>query len=235
MATEARSWAVVPAAGLGERMGAGIPKQYLELGSSTVIQHTLDVLLGHPAIAGVVVALAPTDRWWQSLLLDHDKPVITTSGGASRPESVLNALERLRLVAKTDDYVLVHDAARPCLRPGDVDRLIARASEASDGAFLGVRASDTLHRSEGNLRVDASIDRSDVWQAQTPQMFSLMKLIAALTSALDKGEIVTDEVSAMLFAGFHPAIVEGHRDNIKITQPEDMALAEYFLKAQHRL
>lgn len=235
MGAELGIWGVVPAAGLGERMGAGIPKQYLQIGGASVIQHTLEALLGHPAVTGVVVALAPADNWWQSLMLNFDKPLITTTGGASRPESVLNALERLRLVAKPQDLVMVHDAARPCVREEDLDHLIEIASKGNGGGFLATRASDTLHRSDDHLHAVASVDRSTIWQAQTPQMFRFSTLLEALGAALERGEKVTDEVSAMLAAGHQPAIVEGHRDNLKITLPEDMILAEGFLKAQHRL
>jgi len=233
--TPARYWAVVPAAGIGRRMRSDRPKQYLQLGRQTVIEHSLEVLLGHPSIAGAVVALAPDDPYWPALHPRYDKSLVTVTGGSERSESVLNAVSALVAAeGGADAWALVHDAARPCLRAVDLARLIEGAGTDPDGALLALPVRDTLKRGDPEGRVTATVDRTDLWHALTPQLFAAGALSAALTAALQSNEPITDDASAMERAGHSPRLIEGHSDNIKITRPADLELAELSLRAQRR-
>jgi len=227
-------WAVIPAAGIGKRMGSEIPKQYLELNGKAIILHTLDRLLQHPAIQGAVVALSRHDGWWEHLPLRCDKPVITVEGGIERCHSVLNALYELANRAEDEDWVLVHDAARPCLLPADLDNLINTLQDDEVGGLLGLPVRDTMKRAESNNRVVDTVEREGLWHALTPQMFRLGSLRSALENALEAKQFVTDEASAMEHAGFQPLLVEGSATNIKITRPEDLALAGFYLQQQEQ-
>lgn len=229
-----RFWAVVPAAGVGARMRAQVPKQYLPLHGKTVIEHTLERLCAHPAIDGLVVALSERDRYWAGLGWTCDKTFLRAPGGAERCHTVLNALDVLADVAAPEDWVLVHDAARPCLRGEDIDRLIRELETHPVGGLLAVPVRDTMKCADAGGSVDATLDRSNLWHALTPQMFRLELLRSALRSAIESGELVTDESAAVERLGLSPRLVEGHADNIKITRPEDLALAEFFLRAQAR-
>ncbi len=228
-------WAVIPAAGVGRRMGGGLPKQYLELLGRPVIAWTLERLLAHPRVSGAVVALAPEDPYWGGVEPGTEKPVYRADGGAERSESVLAALRRLARLAGAEDRVLVHDAVRPCLGADELDRLLAEGGEAADGALLATPVRDTLKRGEagqGGPAVAATVDRSELWQAQTPQLFPLGRLTAALEEALAAGEAVTDEAQAVERHGGRPRLVSGDPANLKITQPADLALAAAILRAQ---
>ena len=218
--------AIVPAAGIGSRMGADCPKQYLTLAGKTILEHTLGCLLSHPAIARVIVALAPHDEWFEQLAVAADPRVLRVEGGIERAYSVLNALH----VAE-GKWVLVHDAARPCLTQGDLDALIASAM-ACDGAILGSRVRDTMKRTDGAGNIVATVEREQLWHALTPQMFPTGTLKRALEEGLALGALITDEASAMERAGFTVKMVEGRADNIKVTRPEDLSLAELFLQQQ---
>lgn len=218
--------AIVPAAGIGSRMGAECPKQYLSLAGKCILEHTLERLLSHPAIARVIVALAPHDRWFETLAVAADPRVWRVEGGSERAWSVLNGLH----VAQ-GEWVLVHDAARPCLTHGDLDRLIATAM-ACDGAILGSRVRDTMKRTDAAGNILATVDREQLWHALTPQMFPTGPLRRALEEGLALGAAITDEASAMERAGFAVRMVEGRADNIKVTRPEDLSLAELYLQQQ---
>ncbi len=224
-------WALVPAAGVGQRMGSAVPKQYLNLAGRPVLAHALATLLDHPRLAGVVVAIGAEDERWPPVAasLATDKPLRVVTGGAERCHSVLKGLEALRQWADPTDWVLVHDAARPCLTPGDLDRLIATLADDPIGGLLAVPVRDTLKQADGSGRSAATVDRSQLWHALTPQMFRLTMLHEALHAALARGLQVTDEAAAMEAAGFAPRLVEGRADNLKITRPEDLALAEFYL------
>ena len=218
--------AIVPAAGIGSRMGADCPKQYLTLAGKTILEHTLGCLLSHPAIARVIVALAPHDEWFEQLAVAADPRVLRVEGGSERAYSVLNALQVVE-----GQWVLVHDAARPCLTQGDLDALIASAM-ACDGAILGSRVRDTMKRTDGAGNIVATVEREQLWHALTPQMFPTGTLKRALEEGLALGALITDEASAMERAGFTVKMVEGRADNIKVTRPEDLSLAELFLQQQ---
>ncbi|MBU3057739.1 2-C-methyl-D-erythritol 4-phosphate cytidylyltransferase [Pseudomonas indica] len=216
-------WAVVPAAGIGSRMRADRPKQYLQLAGRTILEHSLHCLLDHPGLQGLVVSLATDDPYWPDLACSKDSRIQRAAGGRERADSVLNALLRLEaLGAAANDWVLVHDAARPNLARSDLDRLLDELADDPVGGLLAVPARDTLKRVGADDRVVETVDRSLIWQAYTPQMFRLGPLRAALAGALAAGATVTDEASAMEWAGQSPRLVEGRSDNLKVTRPEDL-------------
>ena len=217
-------WAVIPAAGVGKRMGSDIPKQYLKLGETTVIERTLTVLLDFYPINGAVVALGKDDPYWPELAYTHHKPLYTVDGGKERYDSVLNALEKLLEIGNEDDWVMVHDAARPNLSSADIHKLIQTGSETEDGALLGYHVRDTMKRASNDDRVEITVDRAKLWHALTPQMFPLKKLYDATINARQSGVAITDDSSAMELAGYHPLMVEGDPSNIKITTQKDLEL-----------
>jgi 2-C-methyl-D-erythritol 4-phosphate cytidylyltransferase len=225
-------WAVVPAAGIGSRMQADRPKQYLLLNNQTVIFHTLNRLVSHPQIEGVVIALSANDPYWPSLSLPSDWPIHTTMGGTERADSVKNALQFLLTLTEDDPWVLVHDAARPCIRHSDIDAMLQQLSNDSVGGILGVPLSETVKRVNADNSIEATVDRSGLWRASTPQMFRLNALYQALNQAKLANINVTDEAGAMEFMGLNPKMIAGHADNIKITLPQDLALAALFLQQQ---
>lgn len=224
-------YAVVPAAGRGARMDAGLPKQYLQLGGRAVIEHALEPLLDYPELEQLVVVLAPDDQDFATLGVAGHPLLSTCVGGASRADSVLAGLNALD-AADADDWVLVHDAARPCLRPDDLDRLVRQARRSPDGGLLAVPARDTLKQSQDG-HASSTLDRSTIWQAQTPQLFRL----GLLREALEQGDRmhITDEASAIELAGGRPRLVQGHGDNLKVTWLDDLPMAEASLRAQGRL
>lgn len=192
-----RYWAVIPAAGVGKRMREQIPKQYLPLLGRTVIQHTLDCFLHHPDISGIVVAISPNDEYWPELSFESQKPLYTVDGGTERCHSVLNALEFLTDKADSNDWVLVHDAARPCLRQEDIDKLINAVNRETTGGLLAMPVRDTMKRADEAGRSLETLERTQLWHAQTPQMFRLGALKAALQAAIADDRLVTDEASAI--------------------------------------
>nr|WP_288354834.1 2-C-methyl-D-erythritol 4-phosphate cytidylyltransferase [uncultured Pseudomonas sp.] len=227
-------WAVIPAAGIGSRMRADRPKQYLQLAGKSILEHTLHCFLDHPRLRGVVVSLAEDDPFWPSLDCAHDARIHTAAGGAERADSVLNALLRLaELGAGEQDWVLVHDAARPNLAQSDLDLLLAELADDAIGGLLAVPARDTLKRVGSDGRVRETIDRSVIWQAYTPQMFRLGALHQALAEALVSDVAVTDEASAMEWAGQAPRLIEGRADNLKVTRPEDLHYLERLWRGRH--
>ncbi len=225
-------WVVIPAAGIGSRMRADRPKQYLQLGGRSILEHTLDCFLDHPRLLGLVVCLAPDDPYWQDLPCARDTRIQRAAGGSERCDSVLGGLQRLRELGAGDgDWVLVHDAARPNLARSDLDRLLAELADDAVGGLLAVPARDTLKRAGPDGRVVETVDRSVIWQAYTPQMFHLDGLQRSLAAALEAGATVTDEASAIEWAGLSPRLVEGRADNLKITRPEDLLWLERRWKA----
>ncbi len=235
MSKAPRYWAVIPAAGVGRRVGAPIPKQYLDLAGRPVIDHSLSVFVQHPAIAGVVVALDSNDGYWPDTEFAGHPAVWRCNGGAERCHSVLNALDCLPEQAVEQDWVLVHDAARPCLRRADLDRLLDAGQRDPVGGILAVPVRDTMKRADDSTRIAKTESRDGLWHAFTPQMFRLGLLRRVLRQAIEQGLLVTDDASAVELAGLSPLLVEGHADNIKITRPEDLPLALFYLQQQGRL
>ena len=216
-------WAVIPAAGVGARMAADRPKQYLQLGGRTILEHSLGCFLDHPRLKGLVVSLAIDDPYWPTLACANDPRIQRADGGSERSGSVLNALLQLNaLGASDDDWVLVHDAARPNLSRDDLDKLLAELADDPVGGLLAVPARDTLKRVDKHGRVVDTVDRSLIWQAYTPQMFRLGALHRALADSLVADAVITDEASAMEWSGQAPRLIEGRSDNIKVTRPEDL-------------
>ncbi|WP_461482196.1 2-C-methyl-D-erythritol 4-phosphate cytidylyltransferase [Porticoccus sp.] len=225
------SWIVVPAAGTGSRFGGVIPKQYQSLAGKTVIEHTLARLLSvNDAV--VVVAVHPEDTHWPRLpVFDHPR-IRTVHGGRERADSVRLALECLSREAHTDDWVLVHDVARPCVRVAEVRHLMATLKDHKVGGVLAVPVSDTVKRVDRGDDIAATEDRSRLWLAQTPQMFRYGLLNWSLKTAVRQQWQPTDESAAVERLGHVPQVVEGSRDNIKITRREDLAIAEAILRFQ---
>ena len=216
-------WAVIPAAGVGARMAADRPKQYLQLGGRTILEHSLGCFLDHPCLKGLVVSLAIDDPYWPTLACATDPRIQRADGGSERSGSVLNALLQLNALGASDeDWVLVHDAARPNLSRDDLDKLLAELADDPVGGLLAVPARDTLKRVDKHGRVVDTIDRRLIWQAYTPQMFRLGALHRALADSLVADAVITDEASAMEWSGQAPRLIEGRSDNIKVTRPEDL-------------
>ncbi len=226
---EQKFWVIIPAAGIGARMNADCPKQYLKLNGKTVLEQTLDCFIHHPRISGVVVAIAEHDEYWRDLHFKTDRPVMTVKGGDERCHSVLNAMQGLADFADEEDWVLVHDAARPCLHKDDLDKLLITMATHPVGGLLGAQVHDTIKKIDPVNVVEETVDREYLWRALTPQMFRYGMLRDALTNALNDGYLVTDDASAIEHAGYAPLMLEGSADNIKITRPEDLALAEFYL------
>lgn len=229
MDVEPDLWCVVPAAGRGTRFGADVPKQYLPLAGDALIAHTLRRLSRHARIAGLMLALAADDRRWDGIDQWDGKPLRTTLGGVQRADSVLAALRALPDAVSDDAFVLVHDAARPCVRNRDITRLVEFGIPAG-GALLGAPLRDTLKRVDADARSAGTESWEARWRAFTPQLFRRGELTAALADALAAGALVTDEAMAMECAGFAPLLVEGAEDNIKVTTPADLVLAEFLLQ-----
>ena len=229
MAVTERLWCIVPAAGSGRRFGADIPKQYLALAGKPMIEHTLDRLAACAEVAGFVVVLADGDSYWPGILSVRGKPVRTAIGAPERSGSVLSGLRALPADVGADDFVLVHDAARPCISADDVAMLVARGIPAG-GALLAAPVRDTLKRGNGERRVAATEPRESLWRALTPQMFRRGELTRALEAAEADGVAITDEAMAMERLGARPLLVQGAEDNIKVTTAADLALAAYLLR-----
>jgi 2-C-methyl-D-erythritol 4-phosphate cytidylyltransferase len=225
------SWAVVPAAGSGRRFGGDTPKQYLNLAGRPLIEHTLRALLRHPGIDAAMVAIAPDDPYWAGWRELEGKPVYTCMGGGERADSVLAALMALPQTVDEDQWVLVHDAARPCVPAMDLTRLIALGQADPVGALLAAPVRDTIKSCDpATMHVKRTEPRETLWRALTPQMFRRGGLTRALRTAMKAGVHVTDEAMAMERLRLKPLIVEGADENIKVTTPADLAVVEALLK-----
>ncbi|WP_237386867.1 2-C-methyl-D-erythritol 4-phosphate cytidylyltransferase [Xenorhabdus sp. Sc-CR9] len=242
--------ALIPAAGIGSRMKSDCPKQYLKVAGKTILEHTLAALLEHPRIQSIIVALNPADTQFEQLSIASDPRITTVKGGEERADSVLSGLDYLSgLPTDRQIWVLVHDAARPCLHGSDLDnllRLIDQSEEFPDvcGGLLASPVRDTMKRimppSEEELptndhsAIDHTVDRNGLWHALTPQLFPLQLLRDCLIKSLAENACITDESSALEYCGYHPVLINGRADNIKVTQPEDLALAEFYLSRKFK-
>ena len=224
--------ALIPAAGRSVRFGGTTVKQYAHLMGQPVIAHSIEAVQRHPAVASVTVVLAEDDGIYEELVGPAYPEVHTATGGDSRARTVLNGLVSILQRDPESEWVLVHDAARPCLSLAALRRLLSLGLASEDGAILAVPVSDTLKRATDGGRIESTVDRSRFWAAQTPQLFRTRALAANLESALAAGEKPTDDAAAMERSGSRPLLVEDSRSNIKITGPEDLALAEFILQRQ---
>ena len=222
-------WVVVPAAGRGTRFGSPLPKQYLQVAGQPLIAHTLATLLSHPLVEGALVAISANDADWPGWIAFHGKPLLTCVGGDTRAQSVLAALEALPAAVRADDFVLVHDAARPNLRSEDLQQLLERGRADPVGAILAAPVRDTLKRAGDDGGIDGTEPRQHLWRALTPQMFRRFQLTRALQEAGKSGVEATDESMAMELQGLRPLLIEGNEDNFKVTTPADMARFEFIL------
>ncbi len=224
--------AIVPAAGTGKRFGAAIPKQYLLLHNATVIEHSLRLLLSIERLERIVVVVHPEDRRWRDLAVFSDPRIEVTVGGDERCHSVLNGLQHLQQKFGGSEWALVHDVARPCCLRSDIEKLIMQLEHHPVGGILAIPASDTIKRVDSARQIEETVDRSWLWRAQTPQLFRMRLLLDALNHCISMGIAVTDEAQAIEALGWQAQVVEGASSNIKITRPEDLALAAFFLQSQ---
>ena len=217
--------ALIPAAGSGERFGEQVPKQYQLLEGKAVLARSIEVLLRHPLVDDVTVILSADDQHFKSLAVGLSASVHTAIGGQTRAQSVLNGLLQLSDQHPDTDWVLVHDAARPCLPPQCLDSLLNAGMQSTDGAILALPVSDTLKRSNQEHEITGTVAREQLWAAQTPQMFRLGALRSAMEAAMHSGHPLTDEASALEHVGGKPKLVMGSSENIKITWPADLEVA----------
>ena len=216
--------AILPAAGIGSRMRADKPKQYLKILDKTILEHTLTAMLTHSAVTQIILAVNRDDPYIANIALIGHPKIQTIIGGETRAESVFNGL---KVIDEKNTWVLVHDAARPCLTHSDIDKLLAVNDD--QGAILAIPVTDTIKRATADQQILQTEDRTQLWQAQTPQFFRANLLKHALMQAFRQKVNVTDEASAMELAGFRPHLIVGRSDNLKVTRPEDLALAEFYL------
>jgi len=231
-----RYFVVIPAAGSGRRFASSLPKQYAALGSSTVIEHALSTFEADPDCAGIMVAVAPDDSLWPVIAARRSRLIETAEGGAERAHTVRNALRALTARARPDDWIMVHDAARPCFSAADLRLLKRDLAPHPVGGLLAVPLADTLKRAlepgAHAAHVEATIDRNGLWRAATPQVFRCGVLLSAIDAALDLGRTPTDEAQAMEWSGQRPMLVPGRADNIKVTTADDLALASAILSVR---
>lgn len=227
-------WLIVPAAGKGTRFGGQLPKQYLSLGQKTVMQSTLDRLSTLAEIKQIIVPIHPEDQIAKTLRYQFPEKVCFVTGGAERADSVLAGLEAIKTKAHSEDWVLVHDVARPCVRLNDIRQMFRLLAEDKVGGILAAPVRDTIKQAanDGQNHIIATVPRQQLWQAFTPQMFRFDIIYQALSQALAQKNIVTDEASAVELLGLKPRLINGALDNLKITYPEDLLLAEFILRQQ---
>jgi len=229
-----RHWLVVPAAGAGQRFGAGLPKQYLEVAGRRLIEWAIDAFLERAGLLGIRVALAVDDPHWPRLDLSRRGEVAACAGGGLRSDSVLEALRSLEREARADDWILVHDAARPCVTRVDVERLLDAVRDDAVGGLLATPLADTLKRADPDQRSASTVEREHLWRALTPQVFRYELLREALESASQLNVDVTDEAAAVERLNLRPVLVAGRADNIKVTHREDLELAAAILTSRQR-
>lgn len=223
---------IIPAAGVGKRMLASCPKQYLEINHQSILTHTVNRLLSHPQVAKAIIVLSDEDEYFSQTELVNKSNIIRVSGGKERVDSVLNGLHAVD--AKQFPWVLVHDAARPCITHDDIDNLIEQCIDNDCGGLLAAQVIDTMKQNDPAHpnSVGMTIARDHLWHAFTPQMYKTTELTQAIKKAVEQGKEITDESSAIELAKLPSLLVPGRRDNIKITRPEDLALATFYLEQQ---
>ena len=228
--TPPKHWVIIPAAGIGSRMAADRPKQYLSIYNKTILEHTLALFVSESRFSGILLGLAENDEYWEDLNYPEKKSVTVFFGGSERFNTVLNGLHAIKSLAQDHDWVWVHDAARPCLAQQDIESLFTElASPNSQGALLASPVSDTIKRGEANGFSHETVDRTGLWRALTPQVFKYADLKSAIEKSIHDSVTLTDEASAMEHYGIPPRLVESHGNNIKITRPGDLESAMSFL------
>jgi len=225
-------YAIIVAAGSGQRFGSDTPKQFLEIAGKMVIQHSIDAFDNIKAIEGIVLVMPKNQKLWKDLELTANKPLMYTTGGSSRVESVLLGLEILSPSVDENSWVLVHDAARACISTGDINKLIKTCQKQNQGGLLVKPINDTIKFSKNGKHVDKTIDRNKLRAALTPQMFPYGQLVNVLEKS--NSDLVTDEASAFELSGIMPLMVRGRSDNIKLTYVEDLLIAEYILGKKNK-
>lgn len=225
-----RFWAIVPAAGTGTRLGGDRPKQYQLIQGRTTLEWSLDTLLRNPRIEKVVVVLAGQDAYWPQCPMHDDPRIMMAPGGAERFQSVYNGLMHLQTHCGPGDWVLVHDAARPCLHGDDLDALMNTTVHCGDGAILAAPVNDTLKKATTDNHINITVDRNHLWRAMTPQMFRHGQLLDALEQVVKHNQMVTDEAQAIERQGGRVLLVPCRSDNIKVTFAEDMDYAGFILR-----
>ncbi|WP_044618482.1 2-C-methyl-D-erythritol 4-phosphate cytidylyltransferase [Gynuella sunshinyii] len=226
--TETPVWVILPAAGIGSRMRAEYPKQYLPVQGRMIIEWTLELFLSIPYIQGIVVSVRHDDQRWAECDYYHDPRIVTVYGGKERSDSVLSAVNWVYEHQPRSAWVMIHDVVRPCVRTDDLNRLYSRCLNSGRSAILAVPVSDTIKHVQHET-INHTVDRTVLWQAQTPQMFPLEALKRAFENVIRDGHAVTDDASVMELYGHVVDVVTAHRDNIKITTPEDLELVEMIL------
>ena len=229
MSKSDKYWLVVPAAGIGSRMGGDIPKQYVSVNGKTIIEHTLDNFIDRKEIENICISISESDNHWPTLPISKNKKIITTIGGNERYESVYNGLCALQDKANDEDWVLVHDAVRPCLKKSTIDRLITDIRSHDVGGILALPCFETMKRVNNNQQVEETINREIIWRAQTPQAFKYKKLLLSIEKAINENILITDEAMAMELSNYKPIVIMGDEKNIKITHKDDLKHLELFL------
>ncbi len=226
-------WAFIPAGGVGTRMGAAMPKQYLHLGGQPLVQRSINKLNAHKRIHAVVAGISKHDTYWESHSISGVSAV--TWAGDERANTVLAGLNRLIELAHKDDWVMVHDAARPLVEEADIDRLVQHGMKTDDGGLLAISVTDTIKQTDNARIITRTLERSNIWRAATPQIFPLRLLNRCLQQAIDDKVVITDEASAMEHGGYKPLVIPCDSNNIKITTPDDLEYAHWVLKRKESL
>ena len=233
MSNNNRLWVVIPAAGIGKRMGVDIPKQYITVCDKAIIEHTVEKFTSRNDLQGILVALSNSDQHWSTLELSKNNKITTVTGGEERYKSVYNALCSLKNKADDDDWILVHDAVRPCITTSEIDQFIADLDHLNGiGGILALPCFETMKKANTNHEIEETIDRKFIWHAQTPQMFRYKKLFLAIEIIMNENIFITDEAMAMELAGYKPMLIQGTHSNIKITDQNDLKYLESFLRQE---
>ena len=233
MSNNNRLWVVIPAAGIGKRMGVDIPKQYITVCDKAIIEHTVEKFTSRNDLQGILVILSNSDQHWSTLELSKNNKITTVTGGEERYKSVYNALCSLKNKADDDDWILVHDAVRPCITTSEIDQFIADLDHLNGiGGILALPCFETMKKANTNHEIEETIDRKFIWHAQTPQMFRYKKLFLAIEKIMNENIFITDEAMAMELAGYKPILIQGTHSNIKITDQNDLKYLESFLRQE---
>ena len=233
MSNNNRLWVVIPAAGIGKRMGVDIPKQYITVCDKAIIEHTVEKFTSRNDLQGILVILSNSDQHWSTLELSKNNKITTVTGGEERYKSVYNALCSLKNKAGDDDWILVHDAVRPCITTSEIDQFIADLDHLNGiGGILALPCFETMKKANTNHEIEETIDRKFIWHAQTPQMFRYKKLFLAIEKIMNENIFITDEAMAMELAGYKPMLIQGTHSNIKITDQNDLKYLESFLRQE---